>query len=225
MPFTLKLSDSRDYPIIAEQIKIPSNTNITWDTEILFDDGVDGFVTINGKFMKLQSGQTIQYSYEHRNGRNIDKLSWSERLRPTVFNFYVCRKIITGCSVGLRDGILFTDVEDGQRKKAITYWEYSLNVEDSQRLVEQVANLEEKRMNSFQCSEMFRDQAGLAGILLGVLGEYLSKYSLDKVRIMNNDVAHEVKERFIKNEGPEITGFSIMSFVIGTLSLQENYYN
>jgi hypothetical protein len=216
----VKMSESDDkyFPVIAEKIILPKGEEIGWNTVIRFDDGIQGFITIDRKFMKLTPGRTVEESYKIVRDKKID---WMDKLRKTEFNIYAYSQIIAGCSVGGR--FPFKDIETGESAELSTYWNYSLRVYKDEQLVKEAANAESGKITTEYCSKALRERGNLHGILEQTIVSMLKEIPFSEIRSRNVDISNQVIKTFRDNNGPEITGFDIESFTLGDIKIADNY--
>ena len=218
MPFVVRMSKSEDedFPVIAEKIEIPRGTNINWDTEIRFEDGIQGFITIDRRYIRLTHGRTIAESYEIALGR---RLGFFQRPRNTEFAIYAYRQIITGCSVGGRFG--FTDLEDEKRKEVATFWNFSLRVDEPEQLVKEAAVADNGKITTIYCSQALRERGNLHGILEQVVCQKLREVPFSEIRSKNVEISNEVIKTFRECGGSSSIGFDIESFTLGDIRIAE----
>ena len=199
--FIIKMSDDqeREYTVVAERVKVPEKTEIGWNTTVKFDDGIDAYATIDGKYILLSSGLSIKECFKASVGRAP---TITEQLRKPVINLYACRQIIDGCVIGCF--VPFVDVEDGEKKVVSSFWNYSLEVADTKKLIQQVANEKDKAIDVETCSDKFRESANLGGLLEAAIGSRLANYTVPQTRAMNVQIATEVINTYIKTVVTEL---------------------
>ena len=217
--FTIRLPDSknRDFPVIAAKIALPEGAELSWGTTIRFEDGIQAFITVDRRFLEIVNGYTIEECYSQYTGKS---LSFLEKHRRAEFNVYAYRTIIDGCSVGTR--LTFRDVEDGQIKDLCTYWNYSLQVMNSERLINEAAAAEGGMITTDYCSEVFRVRGNLHGILEQVISRVLLETEFSRIHSRIADISEEVKKEFISRGGYTATGFTLQAFTLGNIELAQD---
>ena len=212
MAFEIKMTekDNKYDTVVVEKVKIPNGTHIGWNTEVIFDDGVQGFATINRIPTILQSGFTIQNCFETAAGR---KLTLPERIGNTQFVIYAYRQIIEGCSTGIR--LPFVDVKDGLEKEFGSFWNFSLEIDNIETVIHRTALSEEGQLNVDQCSELFWDE--LNPFIKDALGKRLKEHSLVEIHAMINEICQEVLDTFRASGKAQNIGFDLKSFTLGRI--------
>ena len=214
MLFIIKLSKSEDidFPIIAERVEAPEDIN--WKTEIKFDDGVQGFATIDRKYIKLVNGESIEESYKIVRGHKPTLL---EKINQPEFNIYAYKQIISGCSVGGK--FHFRDIEDGGEKALSTYWNISLGLMSREQLIKEIARAEGGKLTTVECNAILREKGDLRGILEEVILEELKSIPFSRISERYSSMSKKVKELFRERGGVEATGFDIEEFNVGNMRL------
>ena len=214
MLFIVKLSHSDDeyFPVIAERVEAPKDLN--WKTEIKFDDGVQGFATIDRRYINLQNGGSIEESYKAVRGQ---KPTLAERINQPEINIYAYKQIITGCSVGGK--FEFVDIEDGKKKFFSTFWNVSLNLSSKEQLIKEIALTKSGKLTAEECNAVLRERGALRGILEKAILEELKVVPFSEISSRYSIVAERVKKLFREGGGVESTGFDIAEFTVGNMRI------
>lgn len=214
MTYLIKLSrsDDKDFPIIAERVVTPKD--IGWKTEIKFDDGIQGFATIDRKYIKLLNGATIEKSYEAVRGHAP---SFMEKMRKPEINIYAYQQIISGCSVGGR--FHFVDIRDGKEKYISTFWHASLSLLSAEKLIKEISAAEKGQLTVIECNKALREKGNLHAILEEVLVDELKVVPIDQISARYTEIGKKVKDIFRQRGGSEATGFDIAELTVGHICI------
>lgn len=203
----LPVSEDERFPIVAARIELPEGEEIGWSTVIHFENGVNGFVTVNRAPIELQNGRKIEDCYVARTGKKLGLIK-----PKTDFAVYAYRNIIDS-----RVGACFTfrDIESGEAMTMGTNWVYSIRVSAPTKLVDELSRAPGGVLASDTCNELFIKRASLSDLLVEALGTLLRTVHYSELRSRAVEVSNMISESFIKNGGQDKTGFTLDSFSCG----------
>lgn len=223
MPFYMRLPESGipGFSVIAARIIPLSDVRIRYDTEVILDEGTEGFFVIGNDIIPLWNGVALEDAFNLHFPNN--KMRHNERGRLENVAFYVYRKDVSGCSVGLSSQLEFVDKEDGKRKKLRTYWNYSLTLSyvNGDGLRRHIEKSDNWTLTLTDCCSICRESGDLAQLLSDEIREALEGENgvpFSMIRQKERMIEENIKAAFNKNS-TKITGFKIDRLRIGNIEL------
>lgn len=191
-------------------IAFKCSDEIGMGTVIHSADGYSCFANINGRFIDLMNGRTVEDSYHSVTNR---RMGLQER-RNAKIAVYSYKNIINKCSVGIN--LTAADAEDDTEKTLGGYWEYSLEVVDKSKLVELV-NEGGGSATRDDCILVMNTSGGIRDIVESVVRDVLKTTSFSKLREEMSSVSKMVIDEFLNRRCDVSTGLKITSFTLGDM--------
>lgn len=121
------------------------------------------------------------------------------------------------CPVGL--SFDFTDIDDGIKKRAGTYWLFTLKLIDSKKR-EEIIGVAEDEITEELCSKILRMRGGVNVIIEQVISEELLNLPFSQIQLKVYDMGKRIIEIYNERNGASITGFEIISCTLGNITTE-----
>lgn len=181
-------------------------------------DGYSCFANINGRFVDLMSGRTVEDSYHSITNRRMG-LQERKNARISVYSY---KNVINNCSVGVN--VTTNDVSDGCERSLGGYWEYSLEVVDRSKLVELI-NEGKGVATGDDCNLVINRKGGIRDIVENVIMSVLKTTPFSEFRGELPKVNRMVIDEFMDRRCDVTTGLKITSFSLGDMRISSKESN
>lgn len=212
--FTVRIPDEEGI-VVAAKIPTPAADSVGWNTLMRIDGSVDAFMTVNGTYLPLQNGRTVQDCYT----AYVGKPSFRDKHGKCEFSVFAYRHLIDGCAVGTK--MQFKDIDSGEYKTLRTFWNYSVAVLDPSFVKNEIALAPDGVITVDTMSKMMRERCNLHLILEGVLSEILEKSPFSEMRKRSSEISQKIIAEFINSGAVNHTGFQLKAMTLGNIELVE----
>ena len=197
----LKMTAStEDEIVVAEKTK--SEKAISVSAPLLYEDAVGCFATVNGEYVSLVRGQSVEWAYKYKFGAKMPKHSQTEIYLYRIFN---------DC------GWVGTQVQTDKHTVQST-WKLSFEIIGADKLIPHIHAAENAKLTDMNLSDLIRKSGSGGGNLIEILNveilKMLKEIPPSDLNLYTLEIGQRVMARFEELGGEMRLGIRILRSVV-----------